>query len=71
MLFPFEKNFLISFHQPEEEASSGGDQLASNKVDAYTVTGQSYMAAFIFYYRHAHMAKKTHLVFHLRSTTSL
>jgi hypothetical protein len=32
--FPFAKNFLIWFHQPKEEASSGGDQLASNKVDA-------------------------------------
>ena len=40
-------------HQPEEEASNAGEQLASNRVDAYTVMrGVNVMFAFLFsYYR--------------------
>jgi hypothetical protein len=34
VIFAFAKNFLSWLDQPEEEASSGGDQLASDKVDA-------------------------------------
>ena len=48
--------------QSEEETSSGGDQLVSNKIDAITIEiGADNFSALIYFYRVAIWLKKTHL----------
>ncbi|MGI8581155.1 MAG: hypothetical protein ACR2KX_03125 [Chitinophagaceae bacterium] len=48
-------------HQSEEERSSGGDQLVSNKIDAITIEIGAVTSALILFLSGSIMAKKTHL----------
>ena len=38
-------------HQQEEDLGSGGDQLNSNNVDAYTIEGSCLSATLFYFYR--------------------
>jgi hypothetical protein len=41
-------NLLNCHRQSEEGAGSAGEQPVSNRIDAYTITGQSIWVAFLF-----------------------
>ncbi len=49
-------------HQSEEETSSGGDQLVSNKIDAITIEIGAVTSALILFLSGSHMAKKNSFV---------
>lgn len=48
-------------HQSEEETSSDGDQLVSNKADAITIEMGAVNSTLIYFYWVATWLKKTHL----------
>ncbi len=53
---------LKSDCQPEEETSSGGDQLVSNKVDAYTKKGVGHLIVQPLLFSVSYMAKENSFV---------
>ena len=60
MVGGFLLKFILFVYQSEEEASSAGEQLVSNKVDAYTIRRWlSYWEPFLCLSA-SYMAKKTH-----------